>query len=208
MTDIPFKNIKIEEDSIKNIDNIINSLHHSPWQSCKPAELLRIRFGFETGKLASYKSIGKLFGNSGNVIQRRTEQILKRLSNCKRYRTLLTSVANGTYNNDSTAEVYEHYAKQVVELEKSLLSARAVLKHLKNRSFVITQEVSRELLLARSIDELDLSIRTQNCLHNAKIQTIGDLVSKFNELEKIQNLGYKSKREIYIILSALKLIKD
>lgn len=52
-------------------------------------------------------------------------------------------------------------------------------------------------LLETPIEELELSVRSSNCLKNANIRTIGDLVSKSEEeLSKTRNFGKKSLLEI------------
>jgi DNA-directed RNA polymerase subunit alpha len=58
--------------------------------------------------------------------------------------------------------------------------------------------------LSRSVDELELSVRSANCLENAKIKTIGDLVQKTEaEMLKTKNFGRKSLKEIKDILSEM-----
>jgi DNA-directed RNA polymerase subunit alpha len=60
--------------------------------------------------------------------------------------------------------------------------------------------------LGRSVDELELSVRSYNCLKNASIQTIGDLVTKTEaEMLKTKNFGRKSLNEIKDILSEMGL---
>ncbi len=55
--------------------------------------------------------------------------------------------------------------------------------------------------LYRSVSELELSVRSINCLQNAKIETIGDLVQKTEaEMLKTKNFGRKSLNEIKSIL--------
>src|SRR4029078_10851137 len=60
--------------------------------------------------------------------------------------------------------------------------------------------------LNKSVDELELSVRSYNCLKNANIRTIGELVTK-NEAEmlKTKNFGRKSLNEIKEILSSMGL---
>lgn len=61
------------------------------------------------------------------------------------------------------------------------------------------EEENRENLdvYNRKIDELELSVRSLNCLKRAKIETIGDLLSKTEEeLLKIKNFGQKSLDEV------------
>jgi len=60
--------------------------------------------------------------------------------------------------------------------------------------------------LNRSVEELELSVRSYNCLKNANIQTIGELVQKSEaEMLKTKNFGRKSLNEIKEILSQMGL---
>jgi len=55
--------------------------------------------------------------------------------------------------------------------------------------------------LNRSVEELELSVRSYNCLKNANIQTIGELVTRTEaEMLKTRNFGRKSLNEIKAIL--------
>ncbi len=60
--------------------------------------------------------------------------------------------------------------------------------------------------LNRSVEELDLSVRSYNCLKNAQIQTIGDLVTRSEaDMLKTKNFGRKSLNEIKEILAQMGL---
>jgi len=60
--------------------------------------------------------------------------------------------------------------------------------------------------LYRSVDELELSVRSANCLKNANIKYIGELVQKTEaEMLKTKNFGRKSLNEIKEILSGMGL---
>lgn len=60
--------------------------------------------------------------------------------------------------------------------------------------------------LNRSVDELELSVRSYNCLKNADIKTIGELVTKTEaEMLKTKNFGRKSLNEIKEILGNMGL---
>ena len=60
--------------------------------------------------------------------------------------------------------------------------------------------------LNRSVEELELSVRSYNCLKNANIQTIGDLVQKTEaEMLRTKNFGRKSLNEIKEILGNMGL---
>ena len=68
------------------------------------------------------------------------------------------------------------------------------------------QEVDAEVqrireLLAQPVDELDLSVRSHNCLKAASIQNIGDLVRREeSEMLKFRNFGRKSLQELIEVL--------
>lgn len=60
--------------------------------------------------------------------------------------------------------------------------------------------------LFRSVDELELSVRSANCLQNANIKSIGELVQKTEaEMLKTKNFGRKSLKEIKEILAEMGL---
>ena len=60
--------------------------------------------------------------------------------------------------------------------------------------------------LNKSVDELELSVRSYNCLKNANIRTIGELVTKTEaEMLKTKNFGRKSLNEIKEILAGMGL---
>ncbi|HWE50915.1 MAG TPA: DNA-directed RNA polymerase subunit alpha [Bryobacteraceae bacterium] len=60
--------------------------------------------------------------------------------------------------------------------------------------------------LNRSVEELELSVRSYNCLKNAGIQTIGELVQKSeSEMLRTKNFGRKSLNEIKEILTTMGL---
>jgi DNA-directed RNA polymerase subunit alpha len=75
----------------------------------------------------------------------------------------------------------------------------------------IEEEVDEEFLriktlLERSVEELELSVRSSNCLKAANIKTIGDLVTKSEgEMLKYRNFGRKSLKEIADILASMNL---
>lgn len=69
---------------------------------------------------------------------------------------------------------------------------------------VSQREVNRNL--SRSVNELELSVRAANCLKNANIKTIADLVQKSEgEMLRTKNFGKKSLNEIKEILTEMGL---
>ena len=62
----------------------------------------------------------------------------------------------------------------------------------------------KEKVLEMTIEELDLSVRSWNCLKRAGINTVEDLINKSEEeMMKVRNLGRKSLEEVMAKLNAL-----
>ncbi len=69
-----------------------------------------------------------------------------------------------------------------------------------------SEEVEYNPVLLKKVDELELSVRSRNCLQNDNIVYIGDLVTKTeNEMLRTQNFGRKSLNEIRDVLSKFNL---
>jgi DNA-directed RNA polymerase subunit alpha len=63
---------------------------------------------------------------------------------------------------------------------------------------------SKEKVLEMTIEELDLSVRSFNCLKRAGINTVEDLINKSeDEMMKVRNLGRKSLEEVINKLNSL-----
>ena len=72
-------------------------------------------------------------------------------------------------------------------------------------------DTGKEKVLEMTIEELDLSVRSFNCLKRAGINTVEDLISKSEEdMMKVRNLGRKSLEEVINKLNSLgfDLVKD
>ena len=71
---------------------------------------------------------------------------------------------------------------------------------------VISGESPKEKVLEMTIEDLDLSVRSFNCLKRAGIDTVSDLVSRSeDEMIKVRNLGKKSLEEVTQKLQSLGL---
>jgi DNA-directed RNA polymerase subunit alpha len=83
--------------------------------------------------------------------------------------------------------------------------------HFEEEALVEEEEVDKETdrlkqLLQKSVEELELSVRSGNCLRAADIKTLGDLVQKSEaEMLKYRNFGRKSLKEIQDILEQMGL---
>ena len=69
---------------------------------------------------------------------------------------------------------------------------------------VVKEDSSKEKVLEMTIDEMDLSVRSFNCLKRAGIDTVEDLIGKSEEeMMKVRNLGRKSLEEVMQKLASL-----
>jgi DNA-directed RNA polymerase subunit alpha len=67
----------------------------------------------------------------------------------------------------------------------------------KSNTVVVKPESHRDKMLEMTIEELDLSVRSFNCLKRAGINTVEDLIAKSeNDMMKVRNLGRKSLEEV------------
>ena len=77
----------------------------------------------------------------------------------------------------------------------------------KNTEIIVEkEETKKEKVLEMTIEELDLSVRSYNCLKRAGINTVEDLTNKSEEdMMKVRNLGRKSLEEVINKLKGLGL---
>ncbi|MGM0420129.1 MAG: DNA-directed RNA polymerase subunit alpha [Bacillota bacterium] len=92
--------------------------------------------------------------------------------------------------------------------ESISLAARIMIEHLElfldldedleNVEIMVeTEEEEQNQIYETTVEELELSVRSSNCLKRAGINTVGELVSKSeDDLMKVRNLGKKSLQEI------------
>ena len=117
-----------------------------------------------------------------------------------------TRVGNVTDYDKLTLEVWTNKtisAKDAVSLGAKILCDHFMLfidlsEAIGSRSTVVEKaEAQRDKVLEMTIEELDLSVRSFNCLKRANINTVEDLISKTEaEMIKVRNLGRKSLEEV------------
>ncbi|MBQ8372627.1 MAG: DNA-directed RNA polymerase subunit alpha [Clostridia bacterium] len=103
-------------------------------------------------------------------------------------------------------------AKEAVSLAAKVLNEHLKLfidmsDEAKNAEILVERpEVKKEKVLEMTIEELDLSVRSFNCLKRASIDTVEDLINRTEEdMIKVRNLGRKSLEEVILKLSSLGL---
>ena len=117
-----------------------------------------------------------------------------------------TRVGNQTDFDKLTIEVWTD--KTITARDAVSLGAKILCDHftiftdlsesISARSTVVEKvEAQRDKVLEMTIEELDLSVRSFNCLKRANINTVEDLVGKTqDEMIKVRNLGRKSLEEV------------
>ena len=84
--------------------------------------------------------------------------------------------------------------------------------NINSKSTVVEKpETQRDKVLEMTIEELDLSVRSFNCLKRANINTVEDLIGKTeDEMIKVRNLGRKSLEEVIhkLAMMGLSLASD
>ena len=117
-----------------------------------------------------------------------------------------TRVGNMTDYDKLTLEVWTDCtisARDAVSLGAKILSDHlSLFTNLSETVASVTtvvdvQEDTVDKVLQMTIDELDLSVRSYNCLKRANINTVGDLISRTGEdMMKVRNMGKKSLDEV------------
>ncbi|NCC63415.1 MAG: DNA-directed RNA polymerase subunit alpha, partial [Spirochaetia bacterium] len=86
------------------------------------------------------------------------------------------------------AKISKEYFQIFINFDETLIS---------NNDEVDEEEERVRKILNTSVEELELTVRSSNCLKNANIRTIGDLTKKTEEeIAKTRNFGKKSLSEI------------
>ncbi len=105
---------------------------------------------------------------------------------------ILEVETNGTLNPaDAVAEAAKLAKEQYsafINFDESLIVAEAEISK---------SELKIKNLMERTVDELELSVRSSNCLRSAQIRTVGELISwTEDDIAKTRNFGKKSLQEI------------
>lgn len=103
-------------------------------------------------------------------------------------------------------------AKEIISLASKLLVDHVnlfveLVENMANTSLLVSREEDKvHKLMVMSIEDMDLSVRSYNCLKRAGINTVEDLIKKTEEdMLKVKNLGRKSLDEVIHKLESLGL---
>ena len=123
-----------------------------------------------------------------------------------------TRVGQNTDYDKLTLEVWTNGAfgaKEIVSLAAKIMQDHISLfvdlsETIKDMDILVKNEDDKhQKILAMAIEEMDLSVRSYNCLKRANIHTVEDLTRKTeDEMLKVRNLGRKSLDEVILKLQS------
>ena len=126
-----------------------------------------------------------------------------------------TRVGQNTDFDKLTVEVWTNGTKtadEAISLSAKIINDHMMLfiqltdEAMNVETMVEKEETKKEKVFEMTIEELDLSVRSYNCLKRAGINTVEDLtLKKEEEMMKVRNLGRKSLDEVFNKLQALGL---
>lgn len=141
--------------------------------------VIKLRFGFEDGECKTLEEVGKMFKLTRDRIRQIEATALRKIRQPKYLKTLLPN--------------YELRIKALQEVQYM----KNLDDKLKADEEAAKSRVTNFDLLKASIDELELSVRSYNCLKRAGIDTIRQLSERsIEDLKKVRNLGKHSLQEI------------
>lgn len=210
--DIQFGRLKVQGPSVITADliqlpktlEIVNPNHYIA--TISTSNVLEIEFKFEYGvgyKLASqtfseeannYLQLDKIFMPVQKV-DFKIENVYDNTNNIAE-RLFIDIWTNGSISPNNAIE---SAAQIIVDLFTLLINNKDTNE--KNQLETKTQSISIEPYTNIAIEELQLSVRSYNCLKKAQINTVGDLLKYSPEkLQELKNFGRKSADEVFSTL--------
>ena len=172
---------------------------------------MEITFDHGRGYVSSEKNKQNSLPVIGTIY---TDSIFTPVKNCN-FSVQNTRVGNITDYDKLTLELTTNgviNVKEAVSLAAKILSDHLYLfvelsDEAKNTDVMVeSKEAVKEKVLDMTIEELDMSVRSFNCLKRAGIDTVEDLINRTEEdMIKVRNLGKKSLEEVIQKLNTLGL---
>jgi DNA-directed RNA polymerase, alpha subunit, bacterial and chloroplast-type len=205
---------EVTADDIKGDADIeiLNKEHHIANVGANGSLHMEITFGHGRGYVSSEKN--KLAAQNPTIGVIYTDSIYTPVYTVN-YTVENTRVGNITDYDKLTLEVKTNEtisAKEAISLAAKILNEHLGLfidlsdEAKKAEIMVEREETIKEKVLEMTIEELDMSVRSFNCLKRAGIDTVEDLTNKTEEdMIKVRNLGKKSLEEVIQRLHSLGL---
>lgn len=133
-----------------------------------------------------------------------TRERIRQIENKTVYKLNLPKYREKVFSNDYDYEIIklrEEKELLISDIRKEISILKPFLEWVNAFPQDLIQakkKINYQAVLLRPISDLDLSVRSYNCLKRAGIDTIEDLLQKDGyDLQKIRNMGRKSLKEIY-----------
>ena len=175
-------------------------------------EILQLRFGLLGEKVKTFREMGTRFGCSQERIRQIEAKALRKLRHPNRTKTLkvVYDLVTDTEVESYVAEMKEQEDRQqwkqrlYPEVEEEVLRRAAMNSLLNSEMKALRHQQQLTYYDARPVEELELSVRSANCLENAGIRTIGELRQRSEaELLITKNFGRRSLKEIREVLGGI-----
>lgn len=171
-------------DVSQKIDRVLESL---------PDELRRVlveRFGLRE-EPKTLAETGARLGKRGERVRQIESHALRWLRHPKRANQLRRFV-----------EPFGDSLRLQLERETEVARQQDLGESLRERIFLDLEVPANPWVLLRPVEELELSVRSENCLRGAEIKTFGELVAKSEaEMLRYRNFGKKSLRELQDVMA-------
>ena len=187
----------------------------------KQREVIRLRYGLADGNCLTFTAIGERIGLSTERIRAIKERALIKMAGV--LNTLIkTKVEDYIHVHaigvDAIESIFiDDLCNLFLERETTLIAPifkrsgisvgfhfRQIQKSIYPNQTTETKSGDSIMVRQRKLEELNLSIRTYNCLAHAGIKTVGDVIdTPDEELQKIRNLGKRSYEELKRVMKAV-----
>lgn len=187
----------------------------------KQREVIRLRYGLADGKCLTYAAIGERIGLSTERIRAIKERALVKMAGV--LNTLIKTKVEDFINVhaiglDAIESIFiDDLHNLFLERETTLIAPifkrsgisvgfhfRQVQKSIYPNQTTDDKGVGSLIVRQRKLEELNLSVRTYNCLAHKGIKTVGDIIDMpDDELQKIHNLGRRSYDELKRVMKEL-----
>ena len=194
------------------------------WLDERDTFIIRKLFGIlDGGIFQTQDNVGKIFNISGSrigaikrdIIRKMKRLILNYIILSKEYKTTVMlsdpiqkldlpfSIFSILHRNDIKT-IEDLTLTTQFKLSKIIGSkyCRYVIEHINKFGFNVKSNLENEDFLSSPIEDLNLSVKTYNCLKYGGVDTIGKLISlDVDKLLKIRNMGLRNVNEISIVLN-------
>jgi len=147
----------------------------------------------------TYEEVGKECGVTRERIRQIEQKALRKLRHPLRKNMLITGV-RGAIRETRILDTDKEYMKRI---DKAVMAVTEIARAATSAPVEFCENLGAEkdkvlpLVLKKSAEELDLSVRAYNCLRRAGIKTIEDITKmSFEQLAKLRNMGEKTAMEV------------